>query len=150
MYNIYNSINIPCVAWLHSHCHLSILNILNYQQLVQFLCILQCWYSPINIKKWTICLQCWDWVILTQFSKKYTKFWLLFKRNSNLILTQKCHKSNFYGNYVTKASNETKMCCEKSHTHCIGQTSIFNLYTKSYSDKGGCNTTHRRISSSQF
>ena len=26
--------------------------------------------------------QCWDWAFLTQFSKKYTKFWLLFERNS--------------------------------------------------------------------
>ena len=42
-------------------------------------------------------LQCWDWEILTKYSNKYTKFWQLFKRNSNLILIQ---KSNFHRNYV--------------------------------------------------
>ena len=61
------------------------------------------------------------------FKKVYQ---ILFKRNSNLILTQKCQKSNFYGNYIAKASNESKMCSEETKTHCNGQASIFYLYTE--------------------
>ena len=55
----------------------------------------------------------------TIFKKVHQILITFFKKNSNLILTQKCQKSNFYGNYVAKASkNESNiMGCEKIHTH---------------------------------
>ena len=62
--------------------------------------------------------------------KKYTKLGLLFKRISDLFLTIFVKKSNFYGKYLATASNESKMCGEKTHTLYNDQVSFFYLYTK--------------------